>query len=55
MTVSFTTPSSIPFTQIALSKTSIDKACAVVPGCENRIAHFDKKLRMTLPLYYQTD
>ena len=47
MTVSFTTPSSIPFTKIALSKTSIEKACAVVPEFENRISRFDKKLRMT--------
>ena len=46
MTISFTTPSSIPFTKIALSKTSIEKACAVVPEFENRIYRFDKKLRM---------
>ena len=47
MTVSFTTPSSIPFTKIALSKTSIEKACAVVPEFENRISRFDRMLRMT--------
>ena len=46
MTISFTTPSSIPFTKIALSKTSIEKACAVVPEFENRISRFDKKLRI---------
>ena len=30
-----------------MSKTFIDKACAVVPEFENRISRFDKKLRMT--------
>ena len=47
MTVSFTTPSSIPFTRITISKTSIEEACAVVPEFENRISRFDRMLRMT--------
>ena len=29
-----------------MSKTFIDKACAVVPEFENRISRFDKKLRI---------
>ena len=29
-----------------MSKTFIDKACAVVPEFENRIYRFDKKLRI---------
>ena len=41
---SLTTPSVFPFTEITMSNTFIDKACAVVPKFENRISIFHKKL-----------
>ena len=44
--ISLTPPSSFPFTRITMSKTFIDKVCAVVPEFENRIYRFDKKLRI---------
>lgn len=36
----FTLPSVFPFTQITMSNTFKDKACAVVPKFENRLSHY---------------